>query len=224
MNTTRSAISYERVSTDSQTNQAQSFANANYAKLQTLPIIRTIAETCSGATKWRDRDLSSVVNGAVTPSDLLVYELSRVGRNLADVLDFLQVCVERGITLHITSKGTRIEAGLHGKILATMLALCAEIEREHVRERTRAALAERRAQIEANGFYKTKAGNIRTSLGHQRGAPRRTKLESKSDEITKLKNAGVSDSAIARLLSVDRKTVARQRSKTKQTNESNNHE
>ncbi|MGL4233103.1 MAG: recombinase family protein [Casimicrobium sp.] len=221
---TRTALSYERVSTDNQTNAAQSHANANYAKSCNLPIHWTIQETCSGATKWRDRDLNTVVNGDPIPTDLLVYELSRVGRNLADVLDFLQVCVDRGITVHITSKGTRIDAGLHGKILATMLALCAEIEREHVRERTRAALAERRSQIMENGFYKTKAGKIRTSLGHQPGTPRRSKLDGKAEEIAKLKSAGVSDSAIARLLSVDRKTVARQRSKTNTTKESTTHE
>jgi DNA invertase Pin-like site-specific DNA recombinase len=215
-------IAYERVSTRSQTTDAQALANQNYARANSLPVSRWISETVSGSTPWRNRELAHVFDGAARPTDLLVYELSRVGRNLSDILDFLQNAIDAGITIHVTSKGTTISAGIYGKILSVVLALCAEIEREHLRERTRAALDERRAQLAANGFYISKAGHRRTTLGRQPGTPRARKLESKRDEVMKLHRAKVSDSAIARLTSVDRKTVARFIAETKKSKETNN--
>ncbi len=204
----RFAVSYERVSTAEQSTEQQSRANAAYAKGAALPIIQSITETISGATPWRERQLARVFEMTPPPQHLLVYELSRTGRNLGDVLGFLEQCVTAGITVHITGKGTVIEAGIHGKILAVVLGLAAEIERDHLAERTKAALDERREQIKNNGFYISKAGHRRTSLGRQKGDKRPSVLEPHREAIAKLLAAKISISGIARTLNVDRKTVA----------------
>lgn len=204
----RFAVAYERVSTAEQSTDQQSRANAAYAKGASLPIIQSISETVSGATPWRERQLSRLFEMTPPPQHLLVYELSRTGRNLSDVLNFLEACVSAGITVHITGKGTVIEGGMHGKILAVVLGLAAEIERDHLAERTKAALDERREQIKANGFYISKTGHRRTSLGRQKGDKRPSVLEPQRAAVVAMLGNKISFSGIARTLNVDRKTVA----------------
>ncbi len=204
----RFAVAYERVSTAEQNTDAQGRANSAYALAANLPILQNISETVSGSTPWRERQLARIFAMQPPPPHVLVYEISRTGRNLADVLTFLEQCVNHGITLHITGKGTTIEPGIHGKILATVLGLAAEIEREHLRERTKAALNERRQLIATQGYYISKTGQRRTSLGRQKGDKRPNVLEPQRAAVAAMLANRISFSGIARTLNVDRKTVA----------------
>lgn len=205
----RAAFAYERVSTARQTADQQRTANAVYAATHGLPIIITRTDTASGATPWRDRAISQATNRINGVTDVIVYELSRIGRDLADTLDFMRAALEAGITLHVSRTGLRIGAGIDGKIMATVLGLAADIEREFLRTRTRDALAERRALIKEQGGFTSASGVYRTALGRPKGPTNTSKLDEHAPMFRQLAAAGASDAMLARLFKVSRQTIAR---------------
>lgn len=205
----RRAFCYERVSTATQAHDMQRTRNAEYAAANALPIIRTATDTASGAIPWNNRAIADAITHHNQYTDVIVYELSRVGRDLADTLTFLRDASLAGITVHISRTSMTIGDGIDGKIMATVLGLAADIEREFVITRTRDALAERQTQIDQNGGFLSKAGIWRASLGRPAGTGGGSKLAKHAEQITTLIEAKVSDSAIARLLSCSRATVAR---------------
>lgn len=216
----RAAFAYERVSTDKQQTDMQRTANLEYAARNAIPIMHTSRDTASGALPWTARAITMVL-GFSTPddatpqappiryTDVIVYELSRIGRDLSDTLRFLSDCAIAGITVHISRTGTRIDAGINGKIMATVFGLAADIEREFLITRTRDALAERKTAIERDGGFTAKSGVWRKSLGRPTGTKSASKLEPNREAITTMIAAKVPDAAIARLQGCSRTTVAR---------------
>lgn len=216
---TRRAYLYERVSTIKQNAEMQHTANLAYAAANGLPINGQSDDTASGSLPWRERRIAAVFVAADKYTDLIVYELSRIGRDLIDTLEFLKEAIAHNITVHISRTGMRLSAGIDGKIMATVLGLCAEIEREFIRTRTRDALAERREKIRNDGGFTSASGAYRTALGRPKGATSASKLDAHAEAVTALLNAHAADALIARVHGVSRATVKRyreQRAKTQQ--------
>lgn len=216
----RAGFCYERVSTGTQHHQMQRTANLEYAARNAIPIMHTASDTASGALPWIQRSISTALAAATgaaptTPerairyTDVIVYELSRIGRDLSDTLRFLSDCALAGITVHISRTGTRIDAGINGKIMATVFGLAADIEREFIITRTRDALAERQATIERDGGFTSKAGHYRTALGRPKGTGGKSKLDAHAEAVRELIRHKVPDAAIGRLHGVTRATVKR---------------
>lgn len=82
---------------------------------------------------------------------------------------------------------------LQTKVMTTLFALFAEVERELISERTREGLA--RARVSGK-----KLGRPKGSLGTSR-------LDGREDEIRKLLDFGVSKSAVAKITGVSRPTL-----------------
>ena len=68
-------------------------------------------------------------------SYVLVFKLSRFGRNTADVLNNLQIMEDYGVNLLAVEDGID-SAGAAGKLMIAVLAAVAEIERENIRAQT----------------------------------------------------------------------------------------
>ena len=205
----RSGYAYQRVSTSTQDATMQRTANLRYAADMKIPIQDEATDVASGASPWANRAIGRMLELAPPFTDIIVYELSRIGRDLADTLTFFRECADRNITIHVSRTSMKIGQGIDGKIFATVLGLAADIEREFIIARTTDALANIRERIARDGSYTSKAGHVRTSLGRPKGTTRPGKLAAASAEITELLNASVSHSAIARLLNVNRSTVNR---------------
>lgn len=207
------AYAYERVSTAAQTADMQRSTNADYANRAGLLIGSIGNDTASGSTPWRDRAIANAVAEGSPYRHVIVYELSRIGRDLIDTLEFIRAAIDRDVTIHISRTGMRLGAGLDGKIMATVLGLVAEIEREFIRTRTRDALAERKRLIEESGCFTSAAGVVRTQLGRPRGATSASKLAPFAATIDTLIDNGATDTLIARLHGVTRATVKLYRTK-----------
>ena len=82
---------------------------------------------------------------------------------------------------------------LQTKVMTTLFALFAEVERELISERTREGLAKAKASGK-------KLGRPKGSLGTSR-------LDGRGDEIRKLLDLGVSKSAVAKITGVSRPTL-----------------
>lgn len=86
-----------------------------------------------------------------------------------------------------------LDGSMQAKITATVLGLAAEIEREFISQRTKEALAARKAQ----GM----------KLGRPAGKAKNLRLDAKRKEIEKYLEKGLSLSAMAKLIDEPRSTI-----------------
>ncbi|GIE89412.1 recombinase family protein [Actinoplanes regularis] len=137
---------YARVSTNSQDAQLQRDA------LNEAGCARVFEDKASG--KNTDRaGLTAALDWARSGDTLCVWKLDRLGRSVKDVLTIADDLHGRGIGLRIlTGKlaGNYTPSG-EGKFFFTMMAAFAELERDIIRERTRAGLEAAKAQGRTGG-------------------------------------------------------------------------
>ena len=177
---------YLRISTDKQDVDNQRHGILEYANRHNLTGLNFIEDTVSGKKKWKDRKLGELI-GTLVNGDVIVFaEISRMARSALQVLEILEVCISRGISVHITKQNIVLDGSLQAKIMATMLGLAAEIERDFVSMRTIEALAARKA-----------AGQI---LGRPKGPAEHLKLDKVRPDIEKYLKKDLSVRSIAKLI------------------------
>lgn len=187
-------FAYIRVSTDQQTVENQRFEILKFADQKKIHVGEWIEETISGTKKYQDRKLGKLLQSLKKEDILIVSELSRLGRNLMEVMSILHDCMEREIKVYAIIEGYELGNNINSKVLAFAFWLSAEIERNLISQRTKEALA----RIKSEG----------KTLGRPRGSlSTQTKLTGKEEEIKELLNKKVSVSTIGRILGVHRLTV-----------------
>ena len=147
-----------RVSTGAQDTANQKHGILEYANEKGLTGIVFIEDTASGTKHWRERRFGQMLNDCTTGDVILFAEISRIGRSALQVLEFLHEAAERGVQVHIVKQRFVVDGSMQSTIMVTMLGLAAQIEREFISQRTKEALAKRRADGLALGRPKgTKA-------------------------------------------------------------------
>lgn len=186
---------YIRVSTDKQTTKNQKFEIVNYSKERNIVINEWIEETISATKKLDDRKFGKLLKDMKKGDQLVVTELSRLGRNLMQIMKILHDCMEKDIQVFTIKERYELGNNINSKVLAFAFGLSAEIERNLISQRTKEALARKKAE-----------GVI---LGRPKGSKASyTKLTGKEDEIKKYLDKKIPYSGIARLLGVHRLTVS----------------
>lgn len=186
---------YIRVSTDKQTTENQKFEIRKFAEFQNTFIDEWIEETISASKRLEDRKFGQLLRRMQKGDKLIVTELSRLGRNLMQIMKILHDCMEKDIKVFTIKERYELGNNINSKVLAFAFGLSAEIERNLISQRTKEALARRKAE-----------GVV---LGRPKGKKSETlKLSGKESEIDKLLRKKVSYSAIARILGVHRLTVS----------------
>lgn len=185
---------YIRVSTANQTLENQRYEIEQFAIRQNLRVDFWIEEIISSREDLQKRKLGRLIK-RIRKGDLLVCsELSRLGRDLLQIMGILNYCMNIGADIWTIKDNYRLDAGISGKILAFAFALTAELERNLISQRTKEALAARRATGK--------------KLGRPFGSKSsRLKLSGKEQIINKLISQGVTKSAIAKRLHVNRETL-----------------
>jgi DNA invertase Pin-like site-specific DNA recombinase len=154
-----------------------------------------IEETISGTKTVGERKLGKLLKRMKRSDVLICSELSRLGRNLLMIMGILNECMNRDIQVWTIKDNYRLGSDINSKVLAFAFGLSAEIERNLISQRTKEALARRRAE-----------GVV---LGRPKGSKSKVKkLTGKEAEIKALLDRKVSKSAIARILGVHRLTVS----------------
>lgn len=177
---------YLRISTDAQDEASQTAIIADWSKRTGRTVAYFHSDTASGSIPWEKRQIAAVLAGCSPGDAIVVSEISRIARSILGVLSFLQAAALAEVEIVAIRSGIALDNSLSSKIVVTILALAAEVERDLIRERTKAALAARR-----------QAG---LPLGRPRGSRSASILAPKADDITALLNAKVSKRAIARVL------------------------
>lgn len=185
---------YIRVSTDKQTVENQRFEINRFCQEKNVVIDRWIEETISGAKDVDHRKLGKLLKKMKTEDILISTELSRLGRNLLMIMSVLNDCMKRDIKVWTIKDNYRLGSDINSKVLAFAFGLAAEIERNLISQRTKEALARKKAE-----------GVI---LGRPKGRKSsKTKLTGQEKKIKELLDRKVSYCAIARILNVHRLTV-----------------
>lgn len=189
---------YIRVSSNKQTVENQRFEITNYCTVNHLSIDGWIEETISGTKSVNKRRLGRLLK-KIRKDDLIICaELSRLGRNLFMIMEILNICMSKGCRVWTIKEGYRLGDDIPSKVLAFAFGLSAEIERKLISQRTKEALARKKAEG--------------VTLGRPKGipnAPEKHKLYSKRHLIKGLLQSGTSKYEIARVCKVDRKTLYR---------------
>jgi len=180
---------YARVSThDQQTLPMQLEAMCAYAERKGWTIALTVEEVGSGAkTRPRREDLLRTARRREIDV-IVVWRLDRWGRSLVDLIATLQELTELKVGFVSLSEALDLTTP-SGRAFAGMLAVFAEFERDILRDRVKAGIAQARKE------------------GRPHGRP--AKIVAKAQEIQELTRKGLSKSAIAKQLNIGRTSVRR---------------
>ena len=185
---------YIRVSTDHQNVENQQHEILVYTQNHNIQIDRWISETISSRKPLRERKLNTLLKKLKKGDVLIATELSRLGRNLLEVMGILQSCLENDCQIWTLKENYRLGADIQSKILAFAFSLAAEIERSLISERTKNSLK----RLKNEGKH----------LGRPHGFSYQ-KLEKRHNQIAELLNKGISKAEIARLMNCSWVTLHR---------------
>lgn len=187
---------YIRVSSDKQTVENQRYEINGFCTKNGFIVEKWIEETISGTKNIESRALGRLLNKMKKDDILICTELSRLGRNLLMIMGILNQCMAKEIQLWTIKDNYRLGNDINSKVLAFAFGLSAEIERNLISQRTKEALARKKSE----GFI----------LGRPKGSKStKTKLSGQEKKIKELVDNKVSQSAIGRILKVNRMTVAK---------------
>jgi DNA invertase Pin-like site-specific DNA recombinase len=180
---------YARVSThDQQTLSMQLDSMRSYAAQRGWTIVLEAQEIGSGLTRRPKRELVMKAARRRETDIILVWRLDRWGRSVPDLAVSLKELNELGVAFVSLTEALDLTTA-SGRAMAGLLSVFAEFEREVLRERILAGIAQARKK------------------GIRLGRPRT--LSGKEVEARDLFTEGFSKSEIARRLSISRASVRR---------------
>ena len=164
---------YTRVSTSMQVDgyslDAQRDKLRKYAEYEDMTIVGEYSDegfsgkNIQGRLEFQ-RMLNDIQEGKDDVSFVLVFKLSRFGRNAADVLNSLQLMQDFGVNLICVEDGIDSSKD-SGKLMISVLSAVAEIERENIRTQTMAGREQKAREGKWNGGfapygYRLENGNL----------------------------------------------------------------
>ncbi len=187
---------YIRVSSDKQTVENQRFEIRRFAEEQDIHIDGWIEETISGTKNYDKRELGKLLKMVIKGDLIICAELSRLGRNLFMIMEILNICMTKECKVWTIKDNYRLGDDIQSKVLAFAFGLSAEIERNLISQRTKEALARKKAEGVVLGRPKGRKSD-------------HVKLSHKESVISELLQQGVSQAEIARIFRVNRNTVSK---------------
>lgn len=184
---------YLRVSTDKQDLETQMESVKRWLSEKGITEYKIVKdEGVSGSVPAKQRPGFSNLMNIIEEGDVLVVsELTRIGRSLSDVIFTLDELTKNGVRVVAVKEGLDSTANeMQFKVMSTLLALFADLEREFIRKRTREGLQKAR------------------EAGKRIGRPRAL-TEEQYITIAELYRKGFKIKDIASILKVSSKTVSR---------------
>ncbi|MBQ8255894.1 MAG: master DNA invertase Mpi family serine-type recombinase, partial [Alphaproteobacteria bacterium] len=180
---------------DHQTTENQRFEIKRFCAKQDLAIDCWIEETISATKDLNKRKLGRLLRRIQKDDLIIASELSRLGRNLLQVMSILHHCMDVGAKIWTIKDNYRLGSDITSKVLAFAFGLSAEIERNLISQRTKEALA----RVKAEGKH----------IGRPMGSRNESKLAGRERYISQKLEDGRSKYEIARRLRVHRDTLQR---------------
>ena len=206
MDSIKTAVIYARVSSvgDRQSTERQVADLVDYSTKNGLSVEQVFEEHISGATKNEDRAvlcecLKFCINHKI--DTLLISELSRLGRNVDEVLANVKFCKDNNLNIYFQKENLSLFNADGSKnpfltIFISVLGTCAEMERDNIKFRLNSGL---RRYVANGGRIGRKQGSTKSK-------------EQKQEEyakVIKLLKSGQSVRNTAKLCEVGISTVQR---------------
>lgn len=189
-------VAYLRVSTSKQHLSNQKEEIEAFAVRNGLHIDLWVKEIASGKRSKDMRRLGGVLRKMTRGDVLIVSEVSRMSRNLTEIMSIVGGCLEKGICVYSIKERYKFDDSINSKVLCFAFGLVAEIERNLISQRTKEALAHRKAEG--------------VKLGRREGfCPKMALLESNISRVSEMKLKGYTNSKIAKEIGVSRETLRR---------------
>lgn len=169
INNMKTAVIYARVSSASdRQNTERQVADLNaYAISNNYTVVETFEEKISGATKNAERHiLNECLDYCISNkvNTLLISELSRLGRNVDEVLANVRLCKNNHLNIYFQKENLNIFSadGSENPFLTIMIAVlgtCAQLERENIKFRLNSGRAK---YIAEGGKLGRKEGSVKS--------------------------------------------------------------
>ena len=189
-------LGYIRVSTEEQDIKNQELEIRRYTNNKNMSIENFIQVEISSKKSLKDRKIEELKETLSNEDNLIVSELSRLGRSTKEVLILIDELKEQGVIIHLIKQNMIIDKNSNdpmSKLLLTLLASFGELERDLISQRTKEALKSKKEQ-----------GVV---LGRKKGSLGKSKLDDKKEEIRDLLSKKISQTSMAKLLGCDRSTL-----------------
>lgn len=189
----RDAAIYCRVSTEDQSCDRQERDLKEFAQRAGYRIVGTYKEVASGKrTDRQERAKVMALAQARRVQVVLVTELTRWGRSTLDLLSTLQTLNSYGVSV-VAQTGAQFDLSTaQGKMIAGVLAVLAQFERDLIAERTKSGLA------------------LAVAKGKTLGRPRGDRTTAKHRQaVLDLRASGFSYREIAHKLRISTETIGR---------------
>lgn len=185
----RKIYGYCRVSTGVQTTENQRKEILDYAHTKKMAIDKIVEIEVSSKKDKKERLIDQTLEELQKNDILIVTKLDRLGRSTIEVLQIIEDIKNKGVELHIIKDGIVVDGNDTSPInqmIITLLTGFAQMERSFISERTKSALAQR------------KASGVK--LGRQKGAIVKSKYDEHSKMIQELIDKDVSIASISKIV------------------------
>src|SRR5918998_4673718 len=137
---TPKTIAYLRVSTIDQDIEKNKAAILHLANTKMLGHVQFVEEKVSGKVSWRKRKIADILEIAQKGDNIIVSELSRLGRSMLECMEILSIATQKGINIYAVKGDWQLTNSIQSKIIAMAFSMASEIERDLISKRTREAL------------------------------------------------------------------------------------
>lgn len=187
-------IGYLRVSKISQDLDHQRNSILNYSNEHKMIVDEFIEIEISSKKNKEQRKIDELARKLHKEDTLIITELSRLGRSISEVMSFINEQIDKGVRLISIKECIDLKEtqSMQSKVMITMFSLVAELERDLISQRTKEALASK------------KASGVR--LGRPKG-PGKSKLDPYKDQIQGFLDKDVSLLSISKILGVSYPTL-----------------
>ncbi len=133
-------IGYLRVSTADQNIQKNKADILNLANEKSFGKVHWREEQVSGRVSWKNRKIANAIEELQDGDNLIVSELSRLGRSMLECMEILSIASQKGINLYAVKGNCQLDHSIQSKIVAMAFSMATEIERDLISQRTKEAL------------------------------------------------------------------------------------
>ncbi len=137
-------IAYLRVSTIDQDLEKNKFQIVQLANDKGLGQVQWVEEKVTSRVSWHKRQIATILNQLQNGDNLVISELSRLGRSMLECMEILSIASQKGIHIYAVKGNWRLDNSIQSKIVAMAFSMAAEIERDLISQRTKEALAARK--------------------------------------------------------------------------------
>lgn len=145
MNKKVKTYAYLRVSTTDQDVEKNKADILKLANDKDLGQVTFIEEKISGKVPWKKRKIAEILESLSKGDNIIVSELSRLGRSMLECMEILSISTQEGINIYAIKGNWQLDDSIQSKIIAMAFSMAAEIEHDLISQRTKEALKAKKA-------------------------------------------------------------------------------